>query len=1073
MIFEKNGTQSNFVLSISSSKEKKLLFMFLILEEDFVEFAEKIKQNTAKTTRIEMAPWAKAYTVDIKDIYTELTLQKIENQPTGPEGETIDDYKDLFEKRIDTKQAEFTELPAEKILMKADPGMGKTTQGKKITYDWAKGVFTAMSIVFFVSMKLIRPGQSIENIIIQQTPAIEGLSITSRKLKDILDQFGNRYLIICDGFDEFYSKNEDVLKVMRGQKLLNCNIIVTSRPHSVEDIEEHFHTIVKIQGFSEEYARRYVSKLLREKDKVDAVIKFNFRNFVIGGDTFTCPMILLFICILVNSDEIDLRTENYVPLGEIYWRLLRCIFSKYRVQKGRDFNMKDFIEILRKIGQLAFKTFKSKQAWFQRSEIVSLIGEDAFEYGLLIGHEDFRLVGHETADVVVTFAHRSIEQFLGAFHITQRFSAGDSVSTSLLWESIVFHFCIWLIMENETKVVADKTKAFSLLQVHTNMSLDVPVLDFSILQELSSVLSFREAVKRKDATVIKFLEYSLSHSYRIQHLTLSTADPISNVLQSLRLSGPLPVQLKSVHIIDDYYTNRDIPLGSIRHQFMMSPGTTIILRASSCAEVERLVEKTSWLLGNPSLVLLTRFQDDEPSFDMSLIPTRGIGQLCITSEPAGGGTAGKAAVTATRGLQYSPVLTRLSLSNVFITPSAFQALAEAMRREYIPWFTHLSLRGCTVAPPVGSFSLMFKAPRPLLLTNLNFILCCLAPEDLQPLFKFVRFQENEWHNKVTSLSLNFGDAMDELCHAVTPLWILGKIQKCVKWQREIDGMLLGMLQRPLTGLETLWLHDLNKEEYKMVAAAANEGRFPDLTELGITMWKYVDHHTNAEILTGTPDYAASTVEVIQVDEVEYLDPINAPSITHLTLHRFICSAQHLYMMTKSNVLTQLKKLDISHSSGMAGTLSILLCHSFPSLHTLILSDCGLNAQDLNSLAKANAKGRLPELKHLDISNNDELKGYVRYLFEHGCKWEKLLHLNVDGKVPTRYSQFVRLVQSGCLQSLEFLRFSAGGDFSQRTGVTWSSLKSVHISSSTCSKGEIVSAVHTLAEQGEFPSLNTA
>ena len=80
-------------------------------------------------------------------------------------------------------------------------------------------------------------------------------------------------------------------------------------------------------------------------------------------------------------------------------------------------------------------------------------------------------------------------------------------------------------------------------------------------------------------------------------------------------------------------------------------------------------------------------------------------------------------------------------------------------------------------------------------------------------------------------------AMDELCHAVAPLWTLGKIRKCVKWQREIDGMLSDMLQRPLTGVEMLWLHDLNKEEYKMVAAAVNEGKFPDLTELGITMWK--------------------------------------------------------------------------------------------------------------------------------------------------------------------------------------------------------------------------------------------
>ena len=43
---------------------------------------------------------------------------------------------------------------------------------------------------------------------------------------------------------------------------------------------------------------------------------------------------------------------------------------------------------------------------------------------------------------------------------------------------------------------------------------------------------------------------------------------------------------------------------------------------------------------------------------------------------------------------------------------------------------------------------------------------------------------------------------------------------------------------------------------------------------------------------------------------------------------------------------------------------------------------------------------------------------------------------------------------------------------QQGSVTWPSLKSLHISSQTNSKGEIVSAVYTLVEQGEFPSLNT-
>ena len=74
----------------------KPFFMLVFLEADLDDVAEKLRHHTAKTTRIEMGPWAKAYTVDIKDIYTELSLEKIENQPTGPEGKRIEDYKELF-----------------------------------------------------------------------------------------------------------------------------------------------------------------------------------------------------------------------------------------------------------------------------------------------------------------------------------------------------------------------------------------------------------------------------------------------------------------------------------------------------------------------------------------------------------------------------------------------------------------------------------------------------------------------------------------------------------------------------------------------------------------------------------------------------------------------------------------------------------------------------------------------------------------------------------------------------------------------------------------------------------------
>ena len=122
--------------------------------------AEKLRSHAIRKTRIEMAPWAKAYTVDIKDINTELTLE------TEPRGQKIKDYKELF---LNATVAQETQLKSlNKILIKGGQGFGKSSFAKKIYFDWSKQMFTEFDIVFFVSMALVGSCNRIEEEIIRQ-----------------------------------------------------------------------------------------------------------------------------------------------------------------------------------------------------------------------------------------------------------------------------------------------------------------------------------------------------------------------------------------------------------------------------------------------------------------------------------------------------------------------------------------------------------------------------------------------------------------------------------------------------------------------------------------------------------------------------------------------------------------------------------------------------------------------------------------------------------------------------------------------------------------------------------------
>ena len=71
-----------------------------------------------------------------------------------------------------------------------------------------------------------------------------------------------------------------------------------------------------------------------------------------------------------------------------------------------------------------------------------------------------------------------------------------------------------------------------------------------------------------------------------------------------------------------------------------------------------------------------------------------------------------------------------------------------------------------------------------------------------------------------------------------------------------------------------------------------------------------------------------------------------------------------------------------------------MCHFFPQLQILVLRGCDLDAQDLISLAQATSQGRLPKLRHLDLSQNYigwELRYLVR-LFGELQVFQSLINL---------------------------------------------------------------------------------
>ena len=210
--------------------------------------------------------------------------------------------------------------------------------------------------------------------------------------------------------------------------------------------------------------------------------------------------------------------------------MVQCLYKKFTIRKGMTFNQSKFVQVLKSVGQLALQTLKANNPLLQKSEIESIVGDNAFQYGFFAGHEDFRPCTDPTVDICVTFAHRSIEEFFWSFRFLQGLDDGKSIGGILgsdckepifMMNPLVLRFCLWL----RTKFFGSQRIVYDRLVACAAQQIDFHVLDIDIVDEIFPAMGIRKALQDEDSIKLEFLKKVFGKCEHVRVLQIRPDNP--------------------------------------------------------------------------------------------------------------------------------------------------------------------------------------------------------------------------------------------------------------------------------------------------------------------------------------------------------------------------------------------------------------------------------------------------------------------------------------------------------------------------------------------------------------------